>query len=116
MAQPDIKIEEIDIKIEENDDNIDIGPNDIDVQINEVDLKGEDHCPTCGLWPSYHSMETRKKNITKNAWRKEGIRPKNNKNTINTKNKLMCLGMPYWHIAIIYDTIVSCMFYSSAYV
>ena len=61
MAQLDIKIEEIDIKIEDNDDNNDICTNDIDVQINQVDLKGEDHCPTCGLWPSSHSMETRKK-------------------------------------------------------
>lgn len=70
MAQPDIKIEEIDIKIEENDDNIDIGPNDIDVQINEVDLKGEDHCPTCGLWPSNHSMEMRKQKHHKECMEK----------------------------------------------
>ena len=70
MAQLDIKIEEIDIKIEDNDDNNDICTNDIDVQINQVDLKGEDHCPTCGLWPSYHSMETRKKKHHKECMEK----------------------------------------------
>ena len=62
MAQLDIKIEEIDpLQYHSHDDNIYISPNDIEVPINQVDLKGEDHCPTCGLWPSYHSMETRKK-------------------------------------------------------
>ena len=62
MAQLDIKIEEIDpLLYHSHDDNIYISPNDIEVPINQVDLKGEDHCPTCGLWPSSHSMETRKK-------------------------------------------------------
>ena len=79
MAQLDIKIEEIDIKIEDNDDNIDIGPYDIDVQINQVDLKGEDHCPTCGLWPSYHSMETRKK---KTSQRMHGEKKESDQKTI----------------------------------
>ena len=62
MAQLDIKIEEIDpLQYHSHDDNIYISPNDIEVPINQVDLKGEDHCPTCGLWPSSHSMETRRK-------------------------------------------------------